>query len=394
MDPFSPMLAVAELAGESNPLTPTSAKQQETEGACAPLLASPRPLERDAHVAFLHGHLSAALLPSGWARSHDALRVWMTFWCLQGLDVLGAAHAPAMAPLHGRAVALLAASQAPPGPAGGGFGGGPQQAAHSASTYAAVASLVIIGTPAALAVPHRASLAALFLRMRAGAGGGPGARGRRGAGALRVTEDGEGDTRGAYTVLAAATLLNLASPALVGGVAGFLARCQSHEGGFGGEPGNEAHGGYTYCALAGLALLGARDAAALGAAGVDCGALARWLRLRQTRAEGGFSGRCNKLVDACYSFWQGAACRLAPGAGFSEAPAAQYVLRCAQDPGGGCRDKPGMEPDHYHTCYALSGLSVAGGGGQPGVAAVDPVFNLRPERVAAAREYYGALPVL
>ena len=62
--------------------------------------------------------------------------------------------------------------------------------------------------------------------------------------------------------------------------------------------------------------------------------------------------------------------------------------------GGGCRDKPGMEPDHYHTCYALSGLSVAGGGGgQPGVAAVDPVCNLRPERVAAAREYYGALPV-
>ena len=26
--------------------------------------------------------------------------------------------------------------------------------------------------------------------------------------------------------------------------------------------------------------------------------------------EGGFRGRTNKLVDACYSFWQGAACAL------------------------------------------------------------------------------------
>jgi len=25
---------------------------------------------------------------------------------------------------------------------------------------------------------------------------------------------------------------------------------------------------------------------------------------RQMRFEGGFQGRCNKLVDGCYSFWQ------------------------------------------------------------------------------------------
>jgi protein farnesyltransferase subunit beta len=33
------------------------------------------------------------------------------------------------------------------------------------------------------------------------------------------------------------------------------ASIQTHEGGLGGEPGNEAHGGYTYCGLAALCIL-------------------------------------------------------------------------------------------------------------------------------------------
>lgn len=34
--------------------------------------------------------------------------------------------------------------------------------------------------------------------------------------------------------------------------------------------------------------------------------LQRWATNRQMRFEGGFQGRTNKLVDGCYSFWQGA----------------------------------------------------------------------------------------
>lgn len=40
----------------------------------------------------------------------------------------------------------------------------------------------------------------------------------------------------------------------------------------------------------------------------------------------------------------------------------QYILIAAQRPaaqGGGLRDKPGKRPDAYHTCYNLSGLSLA-----------------------------------
>jgi len=35
----------------------------------------------------------------------------------------------------------------------------------------------------------------------------------------------------------------------------FCNRCQTYEGGFGGIPGMEAHGGYAFCALAALVLI-------------------------------------------------------------------------------------------------------------------------------------------
>ncbi len=73
---------------------------------------------------------------------------------------------------------------------------------------------------------------------------------------------------------------------------------QTYEGGLGGEPGNEAHGGYTYCGLAALCLLGNESV-------LDLPALLHWAAQRQGSMEGGFNGRTNKLVDGCYSFWQG-----------------------------------------------------------------------------------------
>jgi hypothetical protein len=72
------------------------------------------------------------------------------------------------------------------------------------------------------------------------------------------------------------------------------------QGGLGGEPGNEAHGGYTYCGLAALALLGELNV-------LDISRLEAWMAQRQTPIEGGFNGRTNKLTDGCYSFWVGAA---------------------------------------------------------------------------------------
>ena len=46
---------------------------------------------------------------------------------------------------------------------------------------------------------------------------------------------------------------------LTEGLVPYLLSCQTYEGGFGGEPDNEAHGGYNMCALASLLILGQVD---------------------------------------------------------------------------------------------------------------------------------------
>jgi len=73
--------------------------------------------------------------------------------------------------------------------------------------------------------------------------------------------------------------------------------------------------------------------------------------------EGGFQGRTNKLVDGCYSFWQGGVfpllhklisddkelCKgLRSGEWlFNQVALQEYVLYCCQEDKGGLRDKPG-----------------------------------------------------
>ncbi len=293
---------------------------------------------------------------------------------------------------------FLAACQSP----AGGFGGGPGQAPHALSTFAALAALTILARDGGLGTVDAPRLLDFYTALRVGDG------------SFRVTPDGEADTRAVYGVVAGATLAGVAASAeaarrhLWDGSSDFCARALSHEGGAGGDPGNEAHGGYTYCGLAALALL--RAAGAAGSAPVDAHATVRWLALRQTRW-GGYAGRANKVVDACYSFWQAGALIAAVALGVSAATAAaaldadalaRYVLRAAQDPRGGLRDKPGKSADAYHTCYALGGLALAqrwgGGGGARGADAdrvhvTHELFNVRPERLEEGREFWarGAL---
>ena len=68
--------------------------------------------------------------------------------------------------------------------------------------------------------------------------------------------DGEVDVRGTYCAISIARLLNLGCPELLDGALEFIIECQSYEGGIGGTPGGEAHGGYTFCGLAAALLIG------------------------------------------------------------------------------------------------------------------------------------------
>ncbi|XP_015879174.1 protein farnesyltransferase subunit beta [Ziziphus jujuba] len=347
-------------------------------------------LQRDNHSEYLNRGLRQ-LGPAFCVL--DANRPWLCYWTLHSLALLGES---VDAELESSTIDFLSRCQ----DSSGGYGGGPGQLPHLATTYAAVNSLVTLGSHKALSSINRDNLYAFLLRMKQPSGG------------FRMHDAGEVDVRACYTAISAASILNILDEELTQNVGNYIVSCQTYEGGIAGEPGSEAHGGYTFCGLATMILINEVNR-------LDLTRLIDWLVFRQGR-ECGFQGRTNKLVDGCYSFWQGGAFALLrrissfvdeqlvmPGTGghstinmphsstaslsegeglpgfnasssvnlndigynfinrhpemeplFQSMALQQYILLCAQDQSGGLRDKPGKARDFYHTCYCLSGLSV------------------------------------
>lgn len=136
---------------------------------------------------------------------------------------------------------------------------------------------------------------------------------------------------GIYCLLVVSSLLDIFTAELVEGTAEFIASCQTYEGGFGSAshpsipfnnsspislpcpPLGEAHGGYTFCALASWVLLQpyltslSQHTTSTSMPSINLKNLLRWLtQMQGTEIElGGFKGRTNKLVDGCYSWWCG-----------------------------------------------------------------------------------------
>jgi len=350
-------------------------------------------LERDSHVEFLQKGLQNL---SCSYECLDSSRPWLCYWIVHSLDLLDISVSKERAL---EIANFLSHCQHP----NGGFGGGPMQYAHLAPTYAAVNALCILSTVTdrVLDVIDRPKLYSFLMRMRSEDG------------AFKMHEGGEVDIRGVYCALNAASLTNLVTPELVEGTAEFLARCQTYEGGFAGYPGMEAHGGYTFCGIAALALLGK-------AGSCDIQRLLRWTANRQTKLEGGFQGRTNKLVDGCYSFWQGGIfpiihmvlCTQEEDSSlskdrwmFHQEALQEYILVCCQHNYGGLIDKPGKPRDYYHTCYCLSGLATAqnfAGGtikkttviGNPEneLNTLQPVYNLSIAAVIESQKFFSQLP--
>ena len=273
---------------EEDVYTSTSVEQRAVEDSCLRLYERADTnvsdlddfplLKREKTLAFLRKGLKE--LSEGY-ECLDASRPWLVYWIVHSIELLGELDSISEDD-KSAIVKFLGNCQDPDG----GYAGGPSQVAHLAPTYAAVNTLVIIGTEEAYNVTNREKLVAWLDKLR------------NEDGSFTMHVDGEVDIRGVYCALSAARLLNVYSESLFRNTDQWLLRCQTYEGGFGGVPGMEAHGGYSFCGLAALILLGKERLCNLDN-------LLLWAASRQMRCEGGFQGRTNKLVDGCYSFWQG-----------------------------------------------------------------------------------------
>ncbi|XP_075492895.1 protein farnesyltransferase subunit beta-like isoform X1 [Primulina tabacum] len=232
-------------------------------------------IRRDNHVEYLTKSLKQ--LGPNFAVL-DANRPWLCYWIIHSIALMGDGVDDK---LENDVVEFLNRCQ----DLNGGYGGGPGQMPHLATTYAAVNTLITVGGDISLSSINRKNIYEFFLRMKDKSGG------------FRMHDGGEIDVRACYTAISVASVLNILDDRLIENVGDYISSCQTYEGGIAGEPGSEAHGGYTFCGLAAMVLI--NDVHRL-----NLPSLINWVVFRQG-VECGFQGRTNKLVDGCYSFWQG-----------------------------------------------------------------------------------------
>lgn len=330
---------------------------------------APLVLLRDKHILWLQRALR--FIPRGFD-ALDSLQGWVAYWIIHSLDLLSS-PVP-----HDVATRLVHHFDRCKDQKRGGYGGGVGQSAHLASTFSVVMALCALGTREALESVDVEEVGRFLEAVKLDNG------------AFRVSEGGEVDVRACYCALSVASIVGLLEGerggALRNGCAEWLHALQGFDGGMGGEAGGESHGGNTYCGLAAAVILGEEEK-------LSREAIVDWAVMRQMSYEGGFQGRTNKLVDSCYSFWVGGIFAMLGVAWFDAEALMRYVLECCQLDNGGFRDKPGTGRDFMHTCYALSGLSVAqhvGGASVPdgGTKKINVVYNLSEERFDRAWKFF------
>ncbi|KAK3900599.1 terpenoid cyclases/protein prenyltransferase alpha-alpha toroid [Staphylotrichum tortipilum] len=204
------------------------------------------------------------------------------------------------------------------------------------------------------------------------------------------------------------------------GLARYILRSQTYDGGFAGSSQEEPHAGYAYCAISALSLLDRPLTTAtphpqttLHSSIRDMPGLLHWLASRQfvyleppptdsdaddyeeqvnfllparlsdlalatTTTPGpegtpaplvGCNGRANKVADTCYTWWVGAALSILDrGELLDWRGARRFLLQKMAHRIGGFSKHPGGPPDVYHGCFGLTALAVMG---EPGLAELD-----------------------
>ncbi|CAF90463.1 unnamed protein product, partial [Tetraodon nigroviridis] len=260
---------------------------------------------KDRHVRFFQRTLQ--VLPERYA-SLETTRLTIVFFALSGLDVLDALDAVdknvmiewiyslqvlptedqsnlSRCGFRGSSYMGIPYSTKGPGVSH------PYDSGHVAMTYTGLCSLLILGDNLSR-VNKQACLAGLrALQMEDGS-------------FYALPEGSENDIRFIYCAASICYMLDDWSGMDTRKAIEYIRGSLSYDGGFGQGAGRESHGGWTYCAIASLCLMGRLDET-LSRRELD--RIRRWCIMRQ---QSGFHGRPNKPVDTCYSFWVGATLEL------------------------------------------------------------------------------------
>lgn len=162
----------------------------------------------------------------------------------------------------------------------------------------------------------------------------------------------EHDMRFLYCAIAISYMLNDWSGVDIPRAISFILSCRSYDGAIALLPGQEGHGGSTFCAIASLYLMGELQ----NQLSDDWRKhLIYWCVQRQIK---GMQGRPNKLEDTCYSYWIGGTLHLLDEHHLlHQTLLRKYVLSCQTDMGGFSKVLY-SHPDLLHSYYSLAWLSL------------------------------------
>ncbi|KAI0807124.1 rab geranylgeranyltransferase [Fomes fomentarius] len=251
----------------------------------------------------------------------------------------------------------------------GGFGAHPDHDAHLLSTLSAIQILTIQDALDRLDVPR---VVRFILSLQ------------QDSGVFAGDQFGEIDTRFLYCAVNALSLLGHLHELDVERTVGYIRRCRNFDGGFGAREGAESHAAQVWVCVAALAILDRLE-------DVDQETLGWWLAERQLPS-GGLNGRPEKLEDVCYSHWVLSSMSILNKISWINAEKISAFILSAQDvEHGGIADRPGDQPDVFHTVFGVAGLSLLG---YPGLDDLDPVYCMPASLIESKglRKGWSALP--
>lgn len=292
--------------------------------------------EKEKHVKYFLKHLE--VLPTPYS-SQDTNRLTILYFCLGSLDILNSID---LIKNKKEIIEFIYSLQIKDEKKGGFIGGTFLQGdskyykSHITMTYVALCCLLILQDDLTRVSKKEIISSLKYLQNESGC--------------FEATyQGGDTDMRFTFCACAISWLLKDFSGINIEKTVEYIKESNRYDFSYPHEIGLEGHGGYTYCALSSLYLLGKLEP------NIN---LIEWLLFRQEI--GGFNGRPHKDQDTCYSFWVGASLSLLKSLNFIDKDKMiSFTLNCQFEHGGICKCQ-GVYPDPLHSFMSLSGLSLVG----------------------------------